>query len=117
MLSKIKIAADADGKPEIRIEYKPSDDMKDDFVQRFLEGFYGGSFLACFLFQRKAEDGTVTAVIRPLSVANYPNIVQSLIEQLQETKLPEVTTDYLDSVTANLQRIKPTNLPEGALVR
>lgn len=39
MRSRISIALDEQGSPAIKVEYINSDDVRDDLVKRFIEGF------------------------------------------------------------------------------
>lgn len=72
MESRISIDLDTDNQPIIKIDYKPSDDVRDKMVKRFMETFGGNSVFATFYFQNSAHDqSNHVAVIRPLSVSDF----------------------------------------------
>jgi len=66
MKSRIQIAMDWDNQPIIKIEYNPSDDVRDDMVHRFLHTFGGESCWANFYFTGTTDFGTKIASIRPI---------------------------------------------------
>ena len=75
MKSRVTIAVDEDNQPIIKVEYKESDDVRDELVKKFLESFGSNSTLAQFNYTSGPADGEATAKIRPIFPADYAEIV------------------------------------------
>lgn len=75
MKSRVTIDVDFDNQPVLKIEYVPSEDVRDKLVKKFLESFGGESRWAEFYFINdsqqlsKAVHGQANsiALVRPLS--------------------------------------------------
>lgn len=101
MLSRISIDLDNDNQPIIKIDFLPSDDVRDKMVKRFMETFGGNSWFATFHYNNNSSDMTVNscAIIRPLPVSQF------------QYQLPDFI--YLnDEYLKNTQKI--SNLPHEA---
>lgn len=74
MKSTIRIDVDHDNQPVIRVEYFPSDDVRDTLVKKFLEAFGGGCY-ARFFFRQSNDPQPIntTAYIRPINAFDLPN--------------------------------------------
>lgn len=86
MKSRISIDVDYDNQPIIRIEYSPSEDVRDKLVKRFMETFGGDSYFATFFYVNSTLDmgQNRDAVIRPLPVREMSSHVenfQTIIEK------------------------------------
>lgn len=99
MKSKIQIDLDWDNQPIIKIEYVPSDDVRDKMVKRFLETF-GGDYLATFFFDNNAQElanGTANkrATLRPLPSQDYKYHADyfNSVLKTEEEKHPTVSND------------------------
>jgi len=74
MKSKVTIDVDNDNQPVIKIEYSPSEDVRDKLVKRFLESFGGESRWAEFYFLDAGVSphvfgqGQTTSIVKPLSI-------------------------------------------------
>lgn len=80
MLSRISIDVDGDNQPIIKIEYKPSDDVRDKLVKKFMETFGSQSTFATFFFYNTPIDqGNTTAIVRPLPVRDFQYHVNDMI--------------------------------------
>lgn len=77
MKSTIRIDVDHDNQPVIRIEYFPSEDVRDTLVKKFLETF-GGSCWARFFFRQSNDPQPVntTAYLRPICAFDLPEEVE-----------------------------------------
>lgn len=87
MLSRISIDVDGDNQPIIKIEYKPSDDVRDKLVKKFMETFGGQSVFATFHFQNSPlEQSNSLALIRPLPVRDFHYHANDFQRHLEENK-------------------------------
>jgi hypothetical protein len=66
MKSKITIDLDIDNQPIVKIDFQPSDDVRDKMVKRFLETFGHSSVWCRWEYQNQVEDGS-TSILRPIS--------------------------------------------------
>jgi hypothetical protein len=73
MQSKIWIDIDEDNQPIIRIDYRPSSDVKDKMVKRFMDTFDKDSWFATFFMNKKGSDPSIqdSGYIRPIPVKNF----------------------------------------------
>lgn len=73
MKSTIRIDVDHDNQPVIRVEYFPSEDVRDTLVKKFLESF-GGCCYASFFFRQSNDPQPIntTAYIRPINAYDLP---------------------------------------------
>lgn len=76
MKSRVSIDVDQDNQPIIKIEYSPSEDVRDKLVKKFLETFEGESCWANFAFTH--SEGNVLghsqiALIRPMEPKEIKN--------------------------------------------
>lgn len=67
MKSKISIDVDYDNQPIIKIEYLPSEDVRDKLVKKFLETFAHDSIFCTHFFESDKDDGYKRTIIRPIS--------------------------------------------------
>lgn len=92
MKSRISIDVDYDNQPIIKIEYSPSEDVRDKLVKKFFESFGGQSTWANFYFSQpplpdsKAIFGQSNsqAVVRPIHVHELKDHVTPLKYMVQE---------------------------------
>lgn len=71
MKSRISIDVDIDNQPIIKIEYSPSEDVRDKLVKKFLETFGSESSWAQFYYMPELANekhANSVAVIRPKSI-------------------------------------------------
>lgn len=74
MESRISIDMDWDNQPIIRIDYKPSEDVRDKMVKRFMDTFGSESYLATFHYSNTPSDQTNSqARIRPIPITEIPD--------------------------------------------
>lgn len=86
MKSRITIDLDWDNQPIIKIEYSPSEDVRDKMVKKFLETFGGSSMWAQFSYTwGPDESSSRVAIVRPI-----PQNIGDLKDQL---KLLQKTID------------------------
>lgn len=98
MESRISIDLDWDNQPIIRIDYKPSEDVRDKMVKRFMESFGDPSgltsTLATFFFSNTAiEQSNTTATIRPLPIKEFEQhstYFHNMVNQYKDDVDPKV---------------------------
>ncbi len=82
MKSKITIEIDHDNQPIIRINYEPSEDVRDGLVKRFLETFGGSSSYASFRFVDTPHDKPNSlARIRPIKPEEMADVSKTMQEE------------------------------------
>jgi hypothetical protein len=84
MKSKITIEIDYDNQPIIRINYEPSDDVRDGLVKRFLETFGGKSSYASFRFvDSPSEKPNSIARLRPIEPKDMENVARVITDEVK----------------------------------
>jgi len=87
MESRISIDVAPDNQPIIKIDYKPSEDVRDKLVKRFMETFGGQSIFATFHFQNNGhEQSNTQSVIRPLPTSDFHYHAEDFWRYIPDTK-------------------------------
>ncbi len=86
MKSKISIDVDYDNQPIIKIEYLPSEDVRDKLVKKFLETFGADSVFCTHIFEHELPDGYKRTIIRPISPFEdyYKDLEKVMVEKMSE---------------------------------
>lgn len=84
MKSRISIDVDHDNQPIIKIDYVPSEDVRDKLVKKFMETF-SGHLWARFLYADFSNpDYIKTTVIRPIKLEELNDEWQSMKQTAEE---------------------------------
>lgn len=94
MKSRITIDVDFDNQPVLKIEYSPSEDVRDKLVKKFLESFGGDSRWAEFYFINDSQQlssaihgqANSTALVRPISPHGMIEQAKSINYMVEEHK-------------------------------
>jgi hypothetical protein len=78
MKSRISIDVDHDNQPIIKIEYSPSDDVRDKLVKKFLESFGGEISWAKFQYNEYQSPNQL-AQIRPINKYDLPEESKTMV--------------------------------------
>lgn len=81
MKSRVTIDLDPFNNPVIKVEYSPSEDVRDKLVKRFLEGFYNTSVWCRASIDSLRNDGTLM-VIRPIPPNEFENDSKEMRENI-----------------------------------
>jgi hypothetical protein len=91
MKSKITIDVDEDNAPIIKVEYVPSEDVRDKLVKKFLEDF-GSAFCwarAKYIYSSDAPVINNTVIIRPIQLGQLEEEAQEMIS-LKKLMAPQI---------------------------
>lgn len=104
MKSRITLDVDHDNQPIIKIEYNPSDDVRDKLVKRFLETFGSESCWARFEYVTANHEHKVLnreAVLRPVCAYDLPEEVQEMqrLANLHLQMRKKVTDEFVEYKT------------------
>lgn len=85
MKSRITIDLDPFNHPIIKVEYSPSEDVRDKLVKRFLEGFFHESVWCRATIENLRNDGSLL-VIRPIAPKEFEDNSKEMIESINIEK-------------------------------
>lgn len=97
MKSRISIDVDLNNQPIIKIEYSPSEDVRDKLVKNFLQGFGSESRWAQFYYTPELSDekhANSTAILKPYSI----------FEMIDERKVINIAVDDHEKFLASLDK-------------